>query len=197
MYSSSWKKYADDRAIVALPKQRTFILWNCETMWSCKLSSNPSITNDCSVYVSLHNPRTVSYRSRLHWSSVERRRRRSLRWRRRRRRREEQRRRREEMKGSNTGPISAQCCPKCARRETLDPNGPESPMHPHRPSKGLDCSVTTCGCSTGSTHDWNCFSWKFEELKFGLFFVLGGGQVHFICSSLCCFPNWKNILMFS
>jgi hypothetical protein len=22
--------------------------------------------------------------------------------------------------GSNTGPISAQCCPKCARRETLD-----------------------------------------------------------------------------
>jgi hypothetical protein len=31
MYSSSWKKYADDRRIAALPKQRTFKivkLWN-------------------------------------------------------------------------------------------------------------------------------------------------------------------------
>jgi hypothetical protein len=33
-------------------------------------------------------------------------------------------------------------------------------------------------------------------LKFGLFFIFGGrggggGGVHFICSSLYCFPNWK------
>jgi hypothetical protein len=34
------------------------------------------------------------------------------------RRREKKKKRGKE--GSNRGPISAQCCPKCARRETLD-----------------------------------------------------------------------------
>jgi hypothetical protein len=71
-------------------------LWN--DVISCKLSSNPSIAKHCSVYVSLHNPRTVSYRSRLHWSSVEWRRRRRLHWRRR-RREEEKKREEEERKG--------------------------------------------------------------------------------------------------
>jgi hypothetical protein len=36
-----------------------------------------------------------------------------------------------------------------------------------------------------------------KNWNLALFFVFWGGWVHFICSSLCYFPNWKNILMFS
>jgi hypothetical protein len=58
------------------------------------------------------------------------------------RRREKKKKKKRGKEGSNTGPISAQCCPKCARRETLDsqrsgiPHASPSPIQ----GSGLFCN---------------------------------------------------------
>ncbi len=140
-------------------------------MWSCKLSSNPSIAKHCSVYVSLYNPRTVSYRSRLHWRSAEWRRRRSLRWRRRRRRREEERKGRQQDR-----PYFCAVLPKVC--ETRNPR-PQRSGIPHASPSPIQGSGLFC--NNVWVFDWIhsglklFFSWKFEELKFGFVFCFLGG----------------------
>ncbi len=195
------------------------------TDYNVLLSSNPSITNDCSVYVSLHNPRTVSYRSRLHWSSVEWRRRRLLRWRtplklcrmktktiaalkkkKKKRRREKKKREEEEKKkkrgneGKQHRPYFCAVLPQVC--ETRNPR-PQRSGIPHASPSPIQGSGLFCN------NVW-VFDWIHSRLK--LFFLkIRRIEIWFvfcfICSSLCFFPNWKkyfnffligkNILMFS
>jgi hypothetical protein len=90
-------------------------------------------------------------------------------------RRREKKKKKRGKEGSNTGPISAQCCPKCARRETLDPNGPESPMHPHRRSKGLDCSVIALWVFDWIQSGLKLFFLKIRRIEIWFCFLFLGG----------------------